>query len=186
LFANLFLKWYVLILLVIIINKIITMMKKQKIVKNGKDLTKEAPRSPHIRLGGFVVLARTIDKCQALLWGNIGEYHFDCPLDKTLFTWKGIMGDDFKKFLETGVTDDKIVEWVKKNGISKTESEIATWSTEQEADNYSTKPQEKKKWLSESAVKLGLSPDATLFDYLDADDKASFSETTSLPKVCEI
>ena len=33
----------------------------------GKDLTKEAPRSPKTKLGGFVILARTIDKCRALL-----------------------------------------------------------------------------------------------------------------------
>jgi hypothetical protein len=148
--------------------------QKEEIIKSGKDLTKEAPRSPHVRLGGFVILPRTIDKCRALLWGNIGDYHFDCPLDKTLFDWKGIVGDNFKEFSKTGATDEEIAEWVKKNGILKTEDEIATWATEQEANNYSTRSQEKKKWLSESAVKLGLSPDATLFDYLDADDKASF------------
>lgn len=45
--------------------------------KQGKDLTKVAPRSPHVVLGGFNILARAIDKCQALLWGNIGEYNFD-------------------------------------------------------------------------------------------------------------
>src|SRR4029077_20935443 len=49
--------------------------------KKGKDLTKEPPRSPKTRVGGYVILGRTIDKCRALLWGNIGEYHFDCPLD---------------------------------------------------------------------------------------------------------
>jgi hypothetical protein len=64
--------------------------------KNGKDLTKEPPRSPKTRVGGYVILGRTIDKCRALLWGNIGEYHFDCPLDNMLFGWKRIIGDDFK------------------------------------------------------------------------------------------
>ena len=54
--------------------------KMNKEVK-GKDLTKEAPRSPRVRIGGYAILARTYDKCRALLWGNIGEYHFDCPLD---------------------------------------------------------------------------------------------------------
>ena len=61
----------------------------------AKDLTKEAPRSPKTKVGGYVILGRTIDKCRALLWGNIGEYHFDCPLDNMLFGWKGIKGDDF-------------------------------------------------------------------------------------------
>src|SRR5882724_8082279 len=57
---------------------------KQKSMKKkvtGKHLTKEAPRSPRIRVGGYAILGRTIDKCRALVAGNIGEYHFDCPLD---------------------------------------------------------------------------------------------------------
>ncbi len=56
----------------------------------GKDLTKEAPRSPRIRVGGYAILGRTIDKCRALVAGNIGEYHFDCPLDNMLFGFKGV------------------------------------------------------------------------------------------------
>jgi Domain of unknown function (DUF5069) len=39
----------------------------------GKDLSKEAPRSPRIRVGGYAILGRTIDKCRALVAGNIGE-----------------------------------------------------------------------------------------------------------------
>ena len=66
----------------------------------GKDLTKEAPRSPKTRVGDYVILGRTLDKCRALLAGNIGEYHFDCPLDNMLFGWKGIVGDEFKAALQ--------------------------------------------------------------------------------------
>src|SRR5437879_3806180 len=51
----------------------------------AKDLTQEPPRSPRERLGGFVIFARTVDKCRADLAGTIGEYHFDCPLDNMLF-----------------------------------------------------------------------------------------------------
>src|SRR6202171_763145 len=60
----------------------------------GKDLTKESPRSPRIRVGGYAILGRTIDKCRALAGGNIDEYHFDCPLDKMLFGFKAVKGDD--------------------------------------------------------------------------------------------
>ena len=67
--------------------------------KKGKDFTKEPPRSPKTRVSGYAILGRTIDKCRALLWGNIGEYHFDCPLDNMLFGFKGIKGDDFKAFV---------------------------------------------------------------------------------------
>ena len=75
----------------------------------GKDLTKEAPRSPKTRVGGYVILARTLDKCRALLWGNIGEYHFDCPLDNMLFGREGVKGDDFKAEVEKGASDEEMV-----------------------------------------------------------------------------
>ncbi len=78
---------------------------KKKIT--GKDLTKEAPRSPRIRVGGYAILGRTIDKCRALVAGNIGEYHFDCPLDNMLFGFKGVKGEDFKAQIEQGAGDQK-------------------------------------------------------------------------------
>ena len=48
----------------------------------AKNLTQEAPRSPRTRLGGYALLARAVDKGRASLEGNVGEYHFACPLDQ--------------------------------------------------------------------------------------------------------
>lgn len=140
----------------------------------GKDLTKEAPRSPHERIDGFVIIARTIDKCQALLWSDVGKYHFDCPLDNLLFSFNGIKGDEFKAFVETGASDEEIAQWVRSKG-AKTDEEIAAWSKEVELNNYDNEAPEKKKWLSDSAEGVGIDKDSTLFDYLDADDRASFA-----------
>src|SRR5947208_12013522 len=78
----------------------------------GKDLTKEAPRSPRIRVGGYAILGRTIDKCRALVAGDIGEYHFDCPLDNMLIGFKGVKGEDFKAQIEQGASDQEMVEWL--------------------------------------------------------------------------
>lgn len=144
----------------------------------GKDLRKVAPRSPHVKVGDFLILGRTIDKCRAMLWGNIGEYHFDCPLDNQLFGFKGIKGDDFKKFVETGATDEEIANWVNTNGLPKTKEEIEIWNKEVASNNYS-KYGDKKKWLEGENLRLGLDKDGTLFDFLDADDKDSTG-----PKVC--
>ena len=150
-------------------------MKKAETKMSGKDLTKEAPRSPSERLGGFVILARAIDKCRATLWGNVGEYNFNCPLDNYLFSFKGIKGDDLKKFVETAATDIEVVEWVKKNGTPKTEAEISVWSDTVSKDNYNTNPDpENKPWLEGENKRLGLPKDGTLFDMLDADDAACF------------
>lgn len=141
----------------------------------GKDLTKEAPRSPKVQIGGFAVIARAIDKCRALLWGNIGEYNFDCPLDNSLFNFKGIKGDDLKAYIAQGHSDEEIADWVKTHGDVKTDAEIAEWNKMVIANNYAGKP-DKKAWLEGENKRLGLDKDGTLFDYLEADDAASFKK----------
>src|SRR5438477_10481365 len=95
---------------------------KKKI--SGRDLTKEAPRSPRIRVGDYAILGRTIDKCRALVAGNIGEYHFDCPLDNVLFGFKSVKGDDFKAQIEQGASDQEIVEWLNEAGQENTPEAI--------------------------------------------------------------
>jgi hypothetical protein len=143
--------------------------------KTAKDLTKEPPRSPRIRLGGFAILARSVDKCRALLDGKIGEYDFDCELDRRLFEWKGITGDDLKKLVAEGHSDNEIIEWIKKNGVAKSDAEIAAWSCSMDVFAYEG-DQEGIEWLQKQFKRLGLPNASTLFDYLDADDKASFKK----------
>src|SRR6184192_4711140 len=99
---------------------------KKKIA--GKDLTREAPRSPRIRVGGYAILGRTIDKCRALVAGDIGEYHFDCPLDNMLFGFKGVKGEDFKAQIEQGAGDQKMIDWLNQSGEKKTAVEIQRWA----------------------------------------------------------
>ena len=101
----------------------------------AKDLRKEAPRSPRIRVVRYAILGRTIDKCRALVAGNIGEYHFDCPLDNMLFGFKGVKGDDFKAQIEQGASDQEMAEWVNQNGEKKTAEEIRCWADEVEASS---------------------------------------------------
>jgi hypothetical protein len=141
---------------------------------NGKDLTKEAPRSPKTRVGGYVILGRTLDKCRALLAGDIGEYHFDCPLDNMLFGWKGVTGDDFKAEVAKGKSDEEMAHWVDSHGTPKTEEEKATWCEQMLAANPYDNP-EKREWYVDSVKPLGLDPATTpLFDWLEKDDEASY------------
>jgi hypothetical protein len=142
----------------------------------GKDLTKEAPRSPRIRVGGYAILGRTIDKCRALVAGNIGEYHFDCPLDNTLFGFKGVKGDDFKAQIQNGASDQQMAEWLDQSGEKKTPEEIKRWGEEAEASSLYNDP-EKREFFVEECQKLGLDPTkTTTFDWLEADDKASYAQ----------
>jgi len=140
------------------------------------DLTKEAPRSPKTQLGGFVILARTLDKCRAQLWGHIGEYHFDCPLDNMLFGPAGVKGDDFKAEVEKGATDEEMVQWMKTNGSLKTDEEIRAFSEGMMAANPYENP-EKRDWFVEQVSVYKLDPKTTtLFDWLDVDDRESYKQ----------
>ena len=145
----------------------------------GKNLTKEAPRSPRIRVEGYAILGRTIDKCRALVAGNIGEYHFDCPLDNMLFGFKGVEGDDFKAQIEQGASDQEIVEWLNQSGEPKTPEEIRRWAKEVEASSLYN-DLEKRNFFSEEARKLGLDPtETTTFEWLELDDKVSHAQAAT-------
>ena len=142
----------------------------------GKDLTKEPPRSPRIRVGGYVILGRTADKCRALLHGNIGEYHFDCPLDNVLFGFKGVTGDAFKAEVERGAGDAALASWLDRSGLPKTPEEIKQWGDGVEVYSMYDDP-EKKDFFVEECTKLGLDPArTTLFEWLETDDRVSFAK----------
>jgi len=142
----------------------------------GKDLRKEAPRSPRIRVGGYAILGRTIDKCRALVAGNIGEYHFDCPLDNMLFGFKVVEGDDFKAQIEQGASDQDMVEWLNQSGEKKTPAQIMRWSEKMEASSLYDNL-EKWDFFVEECNKLGLDPSkTTTFDWLEVDDRVSHAK----------
>jgi hypothetical protein len=144
-------------------------------IKN-RDLTKEAPHSPRDRFGEFAILGRTVDKCRASISGKLGEYHYDCPLDNQLFSFKGINGDQFKKFVASAKSYEDVATWLQKTGTPKSTAEIKAWSDKVEAakvkDVAAKMPPEKQKEIAESCKKAGLDFNtAPLFDWLEADDK---------------
>lgn len=142
----------------------------------AKDLTKEAPRSPRIRIGDYALMARMIDKGRATLNGTVGEYHFACPLDQQLFTYKGVLADDVKAVLASGASDDQILAWFSKHGTSKSADEIKVWSDSVEATRPYENP-ESKEWFAGECAALGLDPaKTTLVDYLETDDRVSFKK----------
>jgi hypothetical protein len=139
-----------------------------------QDLTKQAPHSPRNRIGGFAIASRTVDKCRADLAGKLGEYHYDCPLDNQLFSFKGINGEQFKAAVRGAKTYEEIGIWLQTNGTKKTQAEIKAWSDGVEADSPMKNP-EKRDHFIENCSKLGLNPEtSTTFDWLEADDRASF------------
>lgn len=140
------------------------------------DLTQRAPRSPRVRLGGYVLLPRVLDKCRAELAGTSGEYHYNCPMDRRFFNFTGIDAEALKAEVAKGLGDGEILAWIEANApLKHSDHEIAQWSTYREsavpADN------ESREFVSESIAKAGGAARediGTWFEFLDFDDHASF------------
>ena len=116
-----------------------------------------------------------MDKGRASLADKAGDYHFDCPLDNFLFSFKGVKGDEIRKLLTDGKSDDEIVEWLNGHGIPKTSEEVTEWSTGFESHSPFTDP-EKKEWFAGECNSLGIDPEkSTLCDMLEEDDRQSFA-----------
>jgi hypothetical protein len=115
------------------------------------------------------------DKGRAAIAGNVGDYHFDCPLDNYLFGFKGVTGDDVKQLLETDAGNEEVAAWLDAKGDPKTEAEKSAWSDSVEAARPYDNP-EKKDWFIGVCAEAGCDPaTSTLFDFLEADDKVSFA-----------
>lgn len=137
------------------------------------DLTKFPPRSPRVRLGGYVILPRCLDKGRATLAGKNGDYHYACPLDQRFLEFAGIDPEALKKELTKG--DGEVLAWIEQNAKHKrTPSEIAAWSQWQE--NRAPTDPEGREYLNEIHKKGAPNREdiATWFDVLDMDDFVSF------------
>jgi len=131
------------------------------------DLTNNFPRSAYDMNAGLVMLPRTTDKCKAHLAETLGEYHYDCPLDKRLFTFLGVDAETFSNKVKELETDEKIAEWINSE-FSKSQEEKNDFNNK--ARHAAPEDEESKKWLDEEKKRLGKDY-FTYFDNLDADEK---------------
>jgi hypothetical protein len=144
-------------------------------LNNAPDLTKRPPRSARVRLGGYVILPRMLDKGRALIAGKHGEYHYACPMDLRLLDFVGITADALKKQLATGKGDGEMLAWIQKNGKNKrADSEIAAWSAH--AEQRAPSDAESREYFNELQTKAAPKREdlSTWFDLLDVDDYVSF------------
>jgi hypothetical protein len=140
------------------------------------DLTQHPPRSPRVRLGGYVILPRCLDKCRATLAGKQGEYHYACPTDQRFLEYAGIDPEALKAEVKKGLNDTEILAWVNTNARNKRgEWEIAQWTAFQEqwvpADNES---REFFSGLAAAAKAAHREDIRGWFDLLDLDDYVTF------------
>lgn len=139
------------------------------------DLRKQAPRSPRVRLGGYVLLPRILDKCRATLEGMQGEYKFDCPQDRRWLSFVDISAAALKKQVAQGKGDGAMLQWVEKSAAHKrSPSEILAWSAWME--QRSPGDSESRDYFSK--LHNQAAPDRediqTWFDLLDLDDYVTF------------
>ncbi|MDB6167088.1 MAG: hypothetical protein JWQ83_2228 [Lacunisphaera sp.] len=146
--------------------------------KKAFDLTKQAPRSCYVRLGGYVILPRLIDKARAASAGKLGEY-YDGPkgMNGRFLQFVGIKYPALKKQITKGGGDAEILAWIEANAKSKRQPwEIAAWSEYQ-----SQRPVDSDAETLEGFAKAMRRLHAddredikTRFDFLDFDDYCAF------------
>lgn len=146
------------------------------------DLRVRPPRSPRVRLGPFIILPRCLDKCRAHLAGIAGEYVFDSMLDRFLFAFKGVTGDEFKAKVASGCSDEEMLHWLGQAGLPRMEAEILAWGAEVLRYSLAHDPTgilhatpERVAYLTAQCVKYGLDPLTTpVLERLELDDLRSF------------
>jgi hypothetical protein len=142
---------------------------------SAPDLTQFPPRSPRVRLGGYVMLPRSIDKARAKAAGKIGEYLFPNPMDKWLLEFAGVEADAILAFVATGKSDTEILAWITTNGSPRRAAwEIAAFSTWLE--NLAAGNVRRHKMFAEQLAEHAPEREDiyTLMDRLDFDDYLSF------------
>jgi hypothetical protein len=143
---------------------------------SAPDLTIHPPRSPRVKLGGFVHLPRLLDKARAAAFAQLGEYIFPCPLDQRFFSFAGFTPDALLAEVRQGRSDTEMLAWIMAHLTPARQPwEITAWS------DYLTAlaPGDAKRHtvFAEHIQKLGPAREdiVTYFDRLDLDDYVSYS-----------
>ena len=140
------------------------------------DLTQRPPRSPRVRLGGYVGLARMLDKGRSTIVGKNGEYHYDCPADQHVLNFIGLDANALKAELAAGRNDGEILEWINANAKNKRAPwEIEQWSNYMERRTPDS-DEETLGFFAGMVGKLSKTREdlKTWMDVLDADDYVTF------------
>ncbi len=128
-----------------------------------------------MRLGGYVILPRMLDKGRATIAGKNGEYHYDCPMDQRFLEFVGVSADALKKQLAAGKGDGDILAWIEKSAKNKrTESEIVAWSSQQEGRAPGNVEGREYFHNIHKSVAPKREDVGSWFDLLDVDDYASY------------
>jgi len=124
-------------------------MNAERIKLLAKDLTKEFPRSPRETLAGYVLAARCLDKCRAVLNNSAGEFHYNCPLDNIFLKFAEIDAQKLQDFVATGATDEEVAAWMTANSKKRERVEIIQWNNRQRDLRLSDLPPELQEFMED-------------------------------------
>jgi hypothetical protein len=148
------------------------MMNTEKLKPLVKDLRKQPPRSPYDKLGGFVVAARSLDKCRAFLLGMNGEYNFQpCSLSAFLWEFTGVTPDQFKEFVGTGAGDEEVGQWLRERSKVKDALAIIKWNNALKDRRISELPDHYQEYYEEYVPKFCPHPNRVHFFFDVYDDE---------------
>lgn len=88
-------------------------------------------RSPRETMAGYVLAARALDKCRAVLVGWQGEYHSNCPLDQRWLKFAEIDYNAYRSFVATGATDDEVALWIGEHAKKRPHADIVVWNNKE-------------------------------------------------------
>ena len=149
-------------------------MENLKLNSLAKDLDKEPPRSPRTMLGGYVILARCVDKCRSFLAGKNGEYNYwPCSLCEELEAFTGVDHEYMKDFIATGASDEEVAEWFNDHSKIKSKSEKTKWNHKIRDMRISEMPEQAQEFL-EKYIQENLPthpPVHVWFDVFDIEEK---------------
>jgi Domain of unknown function (DUF5069) len=106
-------------------------LEKVKLLARDLRDGKQFPRSPRQTLVGYVLAARAVDKCRAVLLGWEGEYHSNCPLDQR-----------WLKFAE-------IAAWISDHAKKRPRAEIIAWNNKERDLHLSDLPLELQEYMED-------------------------------------
>ena len=122
-------------------------LEKVKLLARDLRDGKEFPRSPRATLAGYVLAARAVDKCRAVLVDWQGEYHSNCPLDQRWLNFAEIDYGDFRSLVASGATDDEIAAWIEKHAKKRPRAEIVAWNNKERDLRLSDLPHELQEYM---------------------------------------
>jgi hypothetical protein len=131
-----------------------TLSAREKVRLLAPDLTRQYPRSPRETLAGYVLAARVLDKCRADVNATVGEYKYNCPLDRVFFEFTSIDAEAFRDYVATGPTDQQVADWIGQHAKSRSRAEVIAWNNQLREKRIGELPPETQEFMEDYIPKF--------------------------------